>query len=75
VAAAMKVMDDGYLAQGYYARQKIKNPIESGREDTFTFDNYSWTEHISRKWRQWDPSPNEWLAALEKLGFSLEKKA
>jgi FMN reductase (NADPH) len=74
VAEAMQVMDDGYLAQGYYARQKIKIPIESGRKDTFTFDDYSWTEHISRKWGQWDTSPNEWLEELKRLGFSLEKK-
>jgi hypothetical protein len=75
VAEAMKVMDDGYLAQGYYARQKIKIPIESGRKDTFTFDDYSWTEHISRKWGQWDTSPNEWFEELKRMGFSLEKKA
>jgi len=75
VAEAMKVMDDGYLAQGYYASQKIKIPIESGREDPFTFDDYSWTEHISRKWGQWFASPNEMLNELKKQGFDLEKKA
>jgi len=69
------VMDDGYLAQGYYASQKIKIPIESGREDSFTFDDYSWTEHISRKWGQWFASPNEMLIELKKQGFDLEKKA
>lgn len=74
VAEAMKVMDEGYLEQGYYARQKIKIPIESGREDNFTFDDYSWTEHISRKWGQWHASPNEILAELQKQGFDLEKK-
>src|SRR5512142_797605 len=47
VAAAMKIMDDGYLAQGYYRKQKAKIRLEEGREETFTYDNYSWTEHIS----------------------------
>jgi FMN reductase (NADPH) len=74
VVEAMKVMDDGYLAQGYYARQKIKIPIESGRQDSFTFDNYSWTEHISRKWGQWYQSPDYLLAELKKQGFDLGKK-
>jgi len=69
VAEAMQVMDDGYLAQGYYSRSKLKIPIESGREDTFTFENYSWTEHISRKWGQWYPSPNEMLSELKKTGL------
>jgi len=32
VAEAMKVMDEGYLAQGYYARQKVKIPIQDGRK-------------------------------------------
>jgi FMN reductase (NADPH) len=75
VAEAMKVMDDGYLAQGYYARQKVKIPIQDGREDTFTFEDYSWTEHISRKWGQWFESPDEILDDLEKQGFNLGRKS
>ncbi len=74
VRAAMQVMDDGYMAQGYYSRQKIKIPIESGRPDTFTHDNYSWTEHISRKWGQWFPSPNDMLEVLKSQGFDLQPK-
>lgn len=74
VAEAMKVMDDGYLAQRYYADQKIKIRIESGREDTFTFDDYSWTEHISRKWGQWFQSPNELLDELKRQGFDLGRR-
>ncbi len=38
------------------------------------FTAYSWTEHISRKWGQWDTSPDEWLAEFQKPGFGLEKK-
>lgn len=71
VEQAMKEMDDGYLAQGYYARQKAKIRLEPGREETFTYKNYSWTEHISRKWGQWYRSPQELLVQLRKRGFDL----
>ncbi len=71
VAAAMQVMDEGYLAQGYYRRQKAKIPLEGGQVETFTYDNYSWTEHISRKWGQWYESPQELLEQLEKRGFKI----
>lgn len=67
----MKPMDDGYLVQGYYSRQKVKIPIEDGRPDIFTFDDYSWTEHISRKWGQWVPSSADMLKALRDRGFDI----
>ena len=66
---AMKQMDEGYLAQDYYRKGKIKIRLETGRQETFTYDNYSWTEHISRKWGQWYASPAELLAQLAKRGF------
>ena len=69
VAEAMKVMDDGYLEQGYYERQKAKIRLDAGQPETFTYQNYSWTEHISRKAGQWYPSPGELLEQLEKCGF------
>ncbi len=71
VVAAMKVMDDGYLAQGYYVKQKAKIPIEVDKKDAFTYDNYSWTEHIARKWGQWYKSPEELTEQLEKRGFKI----
>jgi FMN reductase (NADPH) len=71
ITAAMKQMDEGYLAQGYYRKGKIKIPLESGREETFTYDDYSWTEHISRKWGQWYESPKELLDQLEMRGFKI----
>jgi len=74
VRDAMKVMDDGYLAQGYYANQKAKIRIMGKRKETFTYDDYSWTEHISRKWGQWFASPNKMLEALQKQGFDLQVK-
>ena len=73
VRQAMKVMDDGYLRQEYYKKDDLKIELEGGREDRYTFDDYSWTEHISRKWGQWDQSPNELLDMLQECGFSLSK--
>ena len=71
IEQAMKQMDDGYLAQDYYRKGKIKIRLEVGREETFNYDNYSWTEHISRKWGQWYASPQELLDQLAKRGFTI----
>jgi len=71
IEQAMRVMDEGYLAQGYYRKQKAKIKLEVEREETFTYDNYSWTEHISRKWGQWMGDPNEILEQLEACGFGI----
>ena len=68
---AMKIMDDGYLAQDYYINANYMVPLENNREETFTFDNYSWTEHMSRKWGQWTPSPKDLLEELKACGFDL----
>ncbi len=73
VAEAMKVMDDGYLAQDYYRRQDAMIHLDIDRPETFTYDNYSWTEHISRKWGQWYPDPAYLLEQLKACGFELEK--
>jgi FMN reductase (NADPH) len=72
VEDAMQVMDEGYLAQGYYRKQKVKIKLEVDREETFTYDNYSWTEHISRKWGQWLRDTKELLDEMEKCGFTIE---
>ena len=69
IEEAMKQMDEGYLAQGYYRKGKI--PLEQGREETFNYDTYSWTEHISRKWGQWYESPKELIEQLSKRGFKI----
>lgn len=74
IAKAMKVMDEGYLAQNYYRRAKNKIPLVKDRKETFTFDNYSWTEHICRKLGQWSPDPEELLEQLEKRGFKIAGK-
>jgi FMN reductase (NADPH) len=70
---AMRTMDEGYLAQDYYRKAKAKIPLEGDRKETFTYDNYSWTEHICRKWGQWYLEPKELLVQLEKRGFHINK--
>lgn len=75
VEKAMKMMDEGYLAQDYYRKLKAKIPIEDkNRKETFTYENYSWTEHICRKIGQWFPEPKELLEQLEKRGFEITGK-
>jgi hypothetical protein len=75
ITNAMKAMDEGYLAQSYYRKQDAKIPLEAKqRKETFTYDNYSWTEHICRKWGQWYPEPKGLLEQLEKRGFKLTPK-
>jgi nitroreductase len=74
VLRAMKQMDEGYLAQDYYRRNNAMIPLEGARKETFTYDNYSWTEHICRKWGQWYPDPKGLLEQLEKRGFYITRK-
>ena len=74
VSKAMKQMDEGYLAQDYYHKLKAKIPLTVDQKEAFTYDNYSWTEHISRKLGQWDPEPHKLLEQLEKRGFYLTGK-
>jgi len=74
VLRAMKQMDEGYLAQDYYRKLNAKISLQGDREETFTYDNYSWTEHICRKWGQWDADPSELLKQLEKRGFYITRK-
>lgn len=66
----MAIMDEGYLTQDYYRKADYLIPLED-REETFTFDTYSWTEHMGRKWGQWLKDPRQVLQALEACGFRL----
>ena len=68
---AMDVMDKGYLAQDYYREAGYQIPLETDREEEFTFDNYSWTEHISRKTGQWLSPLDDLLAPLRECGFDV----
>ena len=74
IVRAMQVMDEGYLAQDYYRKLKAKIPLKINRKETYTYDNYSWTEHICRKWGQRFPDPKVLLQQLEKRGFDITKK-
>lgn len=68
---AMQQMDDGYLAQDYYRKARYLIPLDGERQETFTYDTYGWTEHISRKWGQWHRSLDEILTQLKKRGFRI----
>ncbi|MBN1536450.1 MAG: nitroreductase family protein [Anaerolineales bacterium] len=75
VEQAMHQMDEGYLAQDYYRKAGYIIPLEGEREESFDYDNYSWTEHISRKWGQWHRSLDEILSQLEKRGYNISKNS
>lgn len=73
VRRAMKDMDEGFLAQDYYRKAKLILPLAKGRPETFTFDNYSWTEHQSRKWGQWHGDIAPLWRQFKNRGFRLGK--
>ena len=70
VERAMKQMDDGYLAQDYYRKLDAKLPLQD-REESFSYKDYSWTEHISRKAGQYSRSLEEQRAQLALRGFNV----
>ncbi len=72
VQECMKVMDEGYLEQGYYIKQSAKIPLKKELgEDKIDYDKYSWSEHISRKLIQgrWGEKP--FISLLRDCGFKL----
>jgi len=73
IQECMEKMDAGYIAQGYYIKKRIKVPLEDG-EDTIGFDKYSWSEHISRKFRhrRWESNPL--LSILKEQGFNFVER-
>lgn len=71
IEEAMRVMDEGYLAQDYYRKANYIIPLPDDHLEAFTFENYSWTEHISRKLGLWQQSPRSILAAFKRCGFKL----
>ncbi len=68
---AMKVMDEGYLAQDYYIERQIKIPLLKGK-DSIDYDTYSWCEHISRKFISGGWSKGSLLDTLRKHGFNFD---
>ncbi len=69
VERAMQEMDEGYLAQNYYRKAGYQITLEGDREETYTFDDYGWTEHISRKVGQWHALPQNLLEQFVNCGF------
>ena len=69
---AMGTMDEGYLSQAYYERSGAMIPLAEGRQETFTYETYSWTEHMCRKWGQWLKDPKDLLGPLSACGFRLD---
>jgi len=72
IVDAMKAMDDGYLAQDYYRQLNAKIPLVDGSEDRFTYEDYSWTEHMARKLGQWGEDPDDLLKPLAACGFWID---
>jgi nitroreductase len=73
VDQAMEEMDRGYLEQGYYRRANYMIPLPDGMEEAFSFDDYSWTEHISRKMGLWGSDPDQLLNILAECGLGVTK--
>ncbi|MFO8062269.1 MAG: nitroreductase family protein [bacterium] len=71
---AMDQMDLGYLKQDYYRKANYMIPLND-RNEKYDFSNYSWTEHISRKWGQWYPKKDSILKILSKCGFDIADKS
>ncbi len=74
IQQAMNQMDHGYLSQDYYRKNKAMIPLRVEREETYTFEDYSWTEHISRKWGQPFFLDNL-LKQFEKCGFCIGEQS
>ena len=73
IQAAMDQMDEGYLAQDYYNNYNAMIPLLGDRKETFTYKDYSWTEHICRKWgqRMW---PDTLMEQFRKCGFDFNQR-
>jgi len=73
VAAAMTVMDAGLIREGYYAKLNAKIPLrDGGAEDKVTYDEYGWSEHVSRKYGEHgDRNTGRAAAQLRRQGIVL----
>lgn len=73
ITRAMHEMDEGYLRQDYYRQLDAMVELEDGQPERYTYDTYSWTEHMSRKWGQWFRSADELLEQLRLCGFEISR--
>ncbi|MFW9926006.1 MAG: nitroreductase family protein [Candidatus Thorarchaeota archaeon] len=71
IKVCMKGMDEGFIAQGYYIKSRTKVDLVD-EEDTIGFDRYSWSEHISRKFRSAFRRGDPLLEILRRHGFDLK---
>ena len=71
IEESMLVMDEGYRAQDYYKASNAMIELSGERRETFTYDDYSWTEHIARKWGQWFAELDAVLEPLRSCGFNV----
>ena len=69
----MKAMDEGYITQGYYIKQRAKIAFKDGRADEIDYDKYSWSEHISRKLIQGIWGEERLFEILERHGINVNK--
>lgn len=70
IKICMKGMDEGFIAQGYYIKNKTKVKLVD-KKDTIGFDKYSWSEHISRKFRSAFRRGDPLIEVLRRHGFDL----
>lgn len=73
IEEAMETMDEGYLEEDYYRKLDAMISLTGGEDDEFTYDDYSWTEHISRKWGQWYEDEEKQAEILEACGFDIRE--
>jgi nitroreductase len=67
----MKKMDDGYITQGYYIKNKAKIPLPEGQKDDIDYDRYSWSEHISRKMIKRKRTREPLIDVIRRHGFRI----
>ena len=72
IRKSMDIMDEGYRAQDYYKSLKAMIPLQGDRKETYNYETYGWTEHISRKWGQ-RLFPGTLLKHLKRYGFNIGK--
>ena len=70
IREAMERMDQGFLEQDYYLNLNAMIELTAERQETFSYQDYSWTEHICRKWGQ-QYFPNTLIKQIEICGFNL----
>ena len=73
IKKAMEQMDRGYLDQDYYKKANYMVTLPKGKKETYSYDNYSWTEHISRKAGIWQSSSKPLRKQMKICGFDVRK--